>query len=71
MLKIVIVEPSTFTILGIKGAIEQSPDIEVTGDASSGNIGFQLIEQMNPDVVLVDLLLPDMSCLEQFLISQK
>jgi DNA-binding NarL/FixJ family response regulator len=64
MLKIVIVEPETFTLLGIKAAIEQSPDIEVTGDATSGKIGFKLIEQTNPDVVLVDLLLPDMSGLE-------
>ncbi len=64
MLKIVIVEPETFTLLGIKGAISQSPDIEVTGDATSGKLGFQLIEQTNPDVVLVDLLLPDMSGLE-------
>jgi DNA-binding NarL/FixJ family response regulator len=47
MLKIVIIEPSTFTLLGIKGAMVQSPDIEVTGDASSGNIGFQLIVQLN------------------------
>ncbi|MBD2731095.1 response regulator transcription factor [Nostoc sp. FACHB-892] len=64
MLKIVIVEPETFTLLGIKAAIEQSLDIEVTGDASSGKLGFKLIEQTNPDVVLVDLLLPDMSGLE-------
>ncbi|MBD2254757.1 response regulator [Nostoc parmelioides] len=64
MLRIVIVEPETFTLLGIKGAIAQSPDIEVTGSASCGKIGFQLIEQVNPDVVLVDLLLPDMSGLE-------
>ena len=64
MLKIVIVEPEIFTLLGIKGAMEQSPDIEVTGDATSGKLGFQLIEQTNPDVVLVDLLLPDMSGLE-------
>jgi len=64
MLKIVIVEPEIFTLLGIKGAISQSPDIEVTGDATSGKLGFQLIEQTNPDVVLVDLLLPDMSGLE-------
>ncbi|WP_242059350.1 MULTISPECIES: response regulator [Nostoc] len=64
MLKIVIVEPEIFTLLGIKGAISQSPEIEVIGDATCGKIGFQLIEQTNPDVVLVDLLLPDMSGLE-------
>ncbi|WP_242055835.1 hypothetical protein [Nostoc flagelliforme] len=56
MLRIVIIEPEIFTLLGIKGAISQSPDIEVTGDATSGKLGFKLIEQMNPDVVLVDLL---------------
>lgn len=43
MLKIVIVEPEIFTLLGIKGAISQSPEIEVTGDATCGKIGFQLI----------------------------
>ncbi len=64
MLRIVIVEPSTFTLLGFKTAIEQSPDIEVAGEANCGKIGFQLIEQTNPDVVLVDFLLPDMSGLE-------
>lgn len=64
MLRIVIVEPETFTLLGFKTAIEQSPDIEVTGSANCGKIGFQLIEQVNPDVVLVDLILPDMSGLE-------
>ncbi|HEY9804562.1 MAG TPA: hypothetical protein V6D25_29790 [Leptolyngbyaceae cyanobacterium] len=63
MLRIVIIEPETFTLLGIKAAISQSPDIEVIGDANCGKPGFQLIEQTNPDVVLVDLILPDMSCL--------
>lgn len=56
MLKIVIIEQETFTLLGIKAAIDQSPDIEVIGDATSGKIGFQLVEQMQPDVVLVDLI---------------
>ncbi|WP_138505496.1 response regulator [Nostoc sp. PA-18-2419] len=64
MLKIVIFEPEIFTLLGIKVTIEQSPDIEFTVSANCGKIGFQLIEQMNPDVVLVDLLLPDMIGLE-------
>nr|WP_266889390.1 response regulator transcription factor [Trichormus azollae] len=57
-------EQETFTLLGIKAAIDQSSDIEVIGDGTSGQIPFQLIEQTNPDVVLVDLILPDMSGLE-------
>jgi len=62
MLKIVIIERSPFTLLGIKTAISQSPDIEVSGEATCGEIGCQLIEQigcqlieqMKPDVLLVD-----------------
>ncbi len=61
MLRIVIVEQETFTLLGIKAAISKSPDIEVTCQVICGEIGFQLIEQMKPDVVLVHLLLPDMT----------
>jgi NarL family two-component system response regulator LiaR len=64
MLRIVIIEQETFTLLGIKAAINQSPDIEVISDGTSGKIPFQLTEKTNPDVVLVDLILPDMSGLE-------
>ncbi|WDD30211.1 response regulator transcription factor (plasmid) [Nostoc sp. UHCC 0926] len=64
MLKIVIIEREPFTLLGIKTAISQSPDIEVSGEATCGEIGLKLIEETKPDVVLVDLLLPDMSGLE-------
>ena len=64
MLEIVIIEREPFTLLGIKTAISQSPDIEVSGEATCGEIGFKLVEQTKPDVVVVDILLPDMSGLE-------
>ncbi|MHC5822613.1 MAG: response regulator transcription factor [Nostoc sp.] len=64
MLKIVIIERELFTLLGIKTAISQSPDIEVTGEATCGEVGLKLVQEIKPDVVLVDLLLPDMSGLE-------
>lgn len=64
MLKIVIIEREPFTLLGIKTAILKSPDIEVSASATCGEIGFKLVEQTKPDVVVVDILLPDMSGLE-------
>ncbi|MBW4458360.1 MAG: response regulator [Nostoc indistinguendum CM1-VF10] len=64
MLKIVIIEREPFTLLGIKTAIEQSPDIEVSASATCGEIGLKLVEETKPDVVVIDLLLPDMSGLE-------
>lgn len=64
MLKIIIIEREAFTLLGIKTAISQFPDIEVTGEANCGEVGLKLVEEMKSDVVLVDLLLPDMIGLE-------
>ncbi|MBD2458479.1 response regulator transcription factor [Nostoc sp. FACHB-87] len=64
MLTIVIVEKEPFTLLGIKTALAQTPDIKISGEANCGKIGFQLVEQNKPNVVLVDLFLPDMSGLE-------
>ena len=64
MLKIVIIEKEPFTLLGIKTAIEQSPDIEVSASAMCGEIGLKLVEQTKPDVVVVDILLPDMNGLD-------
>ena len=64
MLKIVIIEREPFTLLGIKTAISPAPDIEVSGEATCGEIGLKLVEETKLDVVVVDLLLPDMSGLE-------
>ncbi|MFN6569026.1 hypothetical protein [Dendronalium sp. ChiSLP03b] len=55
------VEQEAFTLLDIKTAISKSPQIEVRSEATCGEIGFLLIEQMKPDILLIDLLLPDMS----------
>ncbi|MBD2512195.1 response regulator transcription factor [Nostoc muscorum FACHB-395] len=64
MLKIVIIEREPFTLLGIKTAISQSTDIEVSASATCGEIGLKLVQETKPDVVLVDFLLPDMSVLD-------
>jgi DNA-binding NarL/FixJ family response regulator len=48
MLTIVIVEKEPFTFLGIKTALSQTPDIKVSGEATCGEMSFQLVEQTNP-----------------------
>jgi DNA-binding NarL/FixJ family response regulator len=64
MLKIVIIEREPFTLLGTKTAISQSPQMEVSASTTCGEIGLKLLEQTKLDMVIVDLLLPDMSGLE-------
>jgi len=45
-------------------ALEQDPLIEVVGSASNGSIGLQKIPQLNPDVLTLDIEMPDMDGLE-------
>jgi DNA-binding NarL/FixJ family response regulator len=46
---------------GISTIIRSQPDMQLIGDASSGNEAIQKFRELQPDVTLMDLRLPDMS----------
>jgi DNA-binding NarL/FixJ family response regulator len=46
---------------GVRHALEGSGDIEVVGEAHSGSQVLPMINQTEPDVVLLDLRMPEMS----------
>jgi DNA-binding NarL/FixJ family response regulator len=49
---------------GTRHILEQHQDLEVVGDADSGEKALALIRQLNPDVVLMDIRLPGMNGIE-------
>jgi DNA-binding NarL/FixJ family response regulator len=49
---------------GTRHILEQHPDLEVVGDADSGEKALALIRQLHPDVVLMDIRLPGMNGIE-------
>jgi DNA-binding NarL/FixJ family response regulator len=49
---------------GIAALIDTQPDMRMVGEASNGNEAVQLHRQLNPDVTLMDLQMPDMSGLD-------
>lgn len=46
---------------GISALVNNQPDMTVAGEASTGAEAVQLFKQLQPDVTLLDLRLPDMS----------
>ena len=60
-IKLIIVEDHALTRIGLKTALEESNNLEVTGEAECGEAGVQLVKQMEPDVVIMDLGLPNMN----------
>jgi NarL family two-component system response regulator LiaR len=45
---------------GLKAFLMVFDDLELVGEASSGQEAVQLTERMQPDVILMDLIMPDM-----------
>ena len=66
-IKIVIVEDFKLTRVGLRCALNANPDIDVIGESETAIEGLKIIESRKPDVVLMDLGLPEMNGIEAML----
>lgn len=46
---------------GLRYLLSAQPDIEVVGDAEDGRQTLQLVKQLNPDVVVIDIAMPELN----------
>ena len=63
-IKILLVDDHTVVRLGLRSYFATTPDIEVIGEASNGAQAITLAQELMPDVVLTDLLMPGMDGIE-------
>ena len=49
---------------GLKAIIERDSKFEVVGEAGTGREGLRMVKKLKPDLVLVDISLPDQSGIE-------
>lgn len=59
-ISVLIVDDHALVRSGIAGFLNAQPDIEVVGEAESGAKALLLVEKHVPDVVLMDLVMPEM-----------
>lgn len=64
MIKVLLVDDHDLVRSGIKKLLSDSADIEIVGEACSGVEALKLVEQLKPDVVLMDVNMPEMDGLE-------
>ncbi|AGY59688.1 response regulator [Gloeobacter kilaueensis] len=63
-IRIVLVEDHDLTRAGLRMALSQYPNVKLLAEASTGETGVKLIEQMRPDLAIVDVGLPGIDGVE-------
>jgi len=60
-LKLLLVDDHKVVRLGLRTLLESEPDLIIVGEAATAAEAIQLTEQLRPDVILMDVRLPDQS----------
>ena len=61
VLRLVLVDDHQVVRLGLRALLDSEPDISVVGEASTVAEALGVVDQLQPDIVLMDIRLPDQS----------
>jgi DNA-binding NarL/FixJ family response regulator len=64
MIKVLLVEDLTLARAGFRALLDTSDALEVVGEAAHGREAIRLAKKLNPDVVLMDVAMPEMNGIE-------
>jgi len=63
-IRVVLIDDQELFRAGIQVIIDAAPDLEVVATAADGREGVRLVEELSPDVVLMDIRMPEMDGVE-------
>src|SRR5690349_13765562 len=58
-IRVFVVDDHAVVRAGLRALLEMEPDLEVVGEASDGTSAVSVVRRLRPDIVITDLLLPD------------
>lgn len=64
VLKVLIVDDHSVVRRGVEMVLKTSPQIQIAGEADSGEAAIDAIERLEPDVVIMDVMMPGMDGIE-------
>lgn len=63
-INVILVDDHEMVRLGLKSFLNLQPDVEVIGEAGNGRAGIDVAFDLRPDVVVMDLVMPEMNGVE-------
>ena len=64
MIRVLLVDDQAVVRRALRGRFHLEPDLEVVGEASTGSEALMLTQTLTPDVVLMDVEMPEMDGIE-------
>ena len=64
MIRVLIAEDHLTVRAGLRAFLERSGDIHVLGEASNGQEAIELVQELKPDVLIMDIMMPRMNGLQ-------
>lgn len=58
--RLIIADDHEFTRIGLRTMLENEPDFELVGEATNGHEAVELCRQLQPDLALLDIRMPEM-----------
>jgi len=70
-IRILVVDDHAVVRKGLIMVLRQEADFEVVGDAQNGRVGLEAAQRLNPEIALIDLVMPEMDGQEMALALRK
>jgi two-component system response regulator NreC len=64
MTKILITDDHAIVRTGLRTLLKEEPSMELIGEATGGYQAIKLVQEMKPDILLLDLSMPDLDGIE-------
>jgi two-component system response regulator NreC len=64
MIKIVLADDHRIVRQGVRALLEAEPDFDILAEAKDGLEAVSMVERFHPDILLLDLIMPEMNGLE-------